>query len=78
VQVTDHTGRSDEEGASCELVSNVNEQKVNEQLQIGRPLGNWGPTNQCHSFVSSVLDNAKNPTHGATGSWSNPGATNGW
>jgi hypothetical protein len=78
VQVTGHTGRSDEEGASCELKSNVNEKKVNEQLQIGRPLGNWGPTNQCHSFAYSVLENAKNPTHGATGSWSNPGATGGW
>lgn len=61
VQVTDHRGRSSEEGSSCEEVQGVNESKVNAQLQIGRPLGRWGPTNQCQSFVQDVLDNARTP-----------------
>ncbi len=58
VQVVDHTGRSKEPGASCEKVENVDEEKVNKQLRIGRPLGRWTPTNQCWSFVDEVLRNA--------------------
>jgi hypothetical protein len=58
VQVTDHSGRSKEAGASCTKVSDVDEKKVNEQLKIGRPLGRWTPTNQCQSFTSQVLRNA--------------------
>ena len=45
VQVTDHTGRSKEKGASCEKVEGVDEKKVNDFLKLGRPLGRWGPTN---------------------------------
>jgi RHS repeat-associated protein len=59
VQVTDHRGRSKEKGATCEEVKGVDENKVNAQLQIGRPLGRWGPTNQCQSFVQDVLDNSR-------------------
>jgi hypothetical protein len=59
VQVTDHTGRSKQEGASCEKVKDVDEKKVNEQLKIGRPLGRWSPTNQCQSFTREVLDKAR-------------------
>lgn len=58
VQVTDHTGRSKETGASCKKVPDVDEQKVNEALKIGRPLGRWGPTNQCQSFARQTLLNA--------------------
>jgi len=58
VQVTDHTGRSKEAGATCKKVDNVDEDKVNAQLKIGRPLGRWGPTNQCQSFAAEVLRNA--------------------
>ena len=42
VQVTDHTGRSKEDGASCKKVNGVDEKKVNDALKIGRPLGRWG------------------------------------
>ena len=58
VEVTDHTGRSDQEGAECEVVPNVNEDLVNQQLEIGRDLGTWGVNNHCQSFVDQVLDNA--------------------
>ncbi|MBE3673523.1 hypothetical protein NQU47_17910 [Pseudoalteromonas distincta] len=59
VEVTDHTGRNSQKGASCEVVDDVDEDRVNELLQIGRGLGRWGPTNQCQSFVSSVIDSSR-------------------
>ncbi len=59
VEVTEHKGRSKEEGSTCETVPDVDENKVNEQLKLGRDLGNWTPTNQCQSFASEVLDNAR-------------------
>jgi RHS repeat-associated protein len=58
VQVTDHTGRSKEKGASCTKVDGVDEKKVNDSLRIGRPLGRWGPTNQCQSFARQTLIDA--------------------
>ena len=61
VKVTNHAGRSKEKGSSCEKVEGVDENKVNAQLRINRPLGRWGPTNQCQSFVHDVLDNARTP-----------------
>ena len=76
VQVTDHSGRSKEKGASCEMVPNVDENKVNDLLKIGKPLGNWTPGNQCQSFAHSVLNAARN-SPGASGGWSG-GATGGW
>lgn len=58
VQVTNHVGRSNEPGASCKVVKNVDEARVNSQLQIGRSLGRWGPANHCQSFVAKTLWNA--------------------
>ena len=58
VQVTDHTGRSKEPGANCGKVPDVDEKKVNEALRLGRPLGRWGPTNQCQSFAHQTLRDA--------------------
>ena len=63
VQVTDHRGRHREEGAKCETVTGVDEEKVNALLEIGRPLGRWGPTNQCQSFVRNVLHDAASGRH---------------
>jgi RHS repeat-associated protein len=58
VQVTDHRDRHKQPGASCKTVDNVDEARVNAQLEIGRPLGRWGPTNQCQSFTAQLLWNA--------------------
>ena len=33
VQVTDHSGRSKEKGASCKKIDNVDEKKVNDQIE---------------------------------------------
>jgi len=60
VEVTDHSGRSSEEGASCEVVPNVDEQKVNELLKLEKPLGRWWPWNQCQTFVKDVIEKSKN------------------
>lgn len=59
VQVIDHSGRSTQASASCSVVENVDEQKVNNLLKLGRPLGRWWPTNQCHSFARGVLEHAR-------------------
>ena len=54
-EITDHTGRSDEAGSTCEEVKGVDEDKVNKELEIGKPLGPWGLHNNCRSFVDDVL-----------------------
>lgn len=59
VEVTDHTGRSVQDGVTCEdAPPNINENLVNDQLEIGRGLGRWWPTNHCQSFVDQVIENA--------------------
>ena len=55
VQVVDHTGQSLAENSTCEVIDDVDEDKVNELLRLGRPLGRWGPANHCQSFTSQVL-----------------------
>ena len=55
VSVKDH---SDQNG-TCEVVLNVDENKVNEQLKEGRELGIWKPWNQCQTFAQGVIDNAR-------------------
>ncbi len=57
VQVCDHSQR-DKTGSSCEKVNNVDENKVNDLLEIGRLLGQRWPTNQCQTFAADVLRNS--------------------
>ena len=47
-----------EPDAMCREIRNVDEEKVNEQLKLNRPLGIWTPWNQCQSFAREVLLNA--------------------
>jgi RHS repeat-associated protein len=56
VQITDHSGRSKQPLASCKKIDNADENTVSDQLKIGRPLGNWGPTNQCQTFARGVIN----------------------
>jgi RHS repeat-associated protein len=58
VQVCDHSGR-EKSNATCEKVLDVNEDKVNELLKTGKPLGRWGPTNQCQAFVREVIEESR-------------------
>jgi hypothetical protein len=55
VQVVSHPNRSKEPEVSCQKIDGVDEKKVNDALKIGRPLGRWGPTNQCQSFARQTL-----------------------
>ena len=55
VAINDHTGQSTMPDASCEEQPYADEDKVNELLEIGKPLGVWSTYNQCQSFATSVL-----------------------
>ena len=65
VQVTDHSGRSKQPGTTCSRVEGVDEKTVNDLIKPGRPLGRWGPTNQCQSFVRDVLGVARRSSSGS-------------
>ena len=51
-EITDH---SRVPASNCFTVPECNEDCVNGKLQIGAPQGDWGVTNNCHSFVRRVL-----------------------
>ena len=57
-QITDHSGEGKKKGAHCHKVPGCSEKKVNKALVIGASTGNWGPTNNCNTFVQDVLANA--------------------
>ncbi|WP_367347172.1 RHS repeat-associated core domain-containing protein [Stenotrophomonas bentonitica] len=59
VIVLSHPSRSLRDGASCKKVEGVDEALVDEQLTLGRELGNWTYDNQCRTFTTQVLWNAR-------------------
>ena len=60
VEITDHTGQSEtREGASCRVVPNTDEEKVNELLEIGEPLGKFSLFNNCGRFAVNVLNQSR-------------------
>jgi RHS repeat-associated protein len=58
VQICDHSKR-DKTASTCETISDVDEEKVNKQLEIGKSLGHWWPWNQCQSFTDDVLNQSR-------------------
>ncbi|MDX1705554.1 RHS repeat-associated core domain-containing protein [Pseudidiomarina sp.] len=62
VETVDHTGRSGDPNASCTEVSDVDENIVDKLIRPGQELGRWAPTNQCQSFVSDVIFQARTAT----------------
>jgi len=61
VTVVPHPDRSTQPGASCRKINNVDEDKVNAQLEgPNRDLGRWSLTNNCQTFAEEVLINALN------------------
>ncbi|MBF0647048.1 hypothetical protein HTZ97_09490 [Desulfuromonas acetoxidans] len=56
VQVVDHTGQYDADNSSCEYYPHADEECVNNELEIGRSLGFWGPTNNCQTFANEVIN----------------------
>lgn len=60
VIILNHEGRSaDSPRARCQEVKGVDEAKVDDQLELGDPLGNWTYDNQCRTFTTRVLWNAR-------------------
>jgi RHS repeat-associated protein len=55
-QVVSHVGQSQQPGATCRQVMNVDLACVDSKLAPGSPTGLWTLTNQCHSFVDDVIN----------------------
>ncbi len=53
--ITDHSGQSEDPNATCEEIPWADENKVNEQLEIGKRLGKWTTGNNCQTFAGEVL-----------------------
>ncbi|XOB62090.1 hypothetical protein ACMC56_16050 [Campylobacterota bacterium DY0563] len=56
VAIRDESYKGD---AMCQLQNNIDENKVNNQLQNYRDLGTWTPWNQCQSTAANILNNAR-------------------
>lgn len=55
--VNDHTGQGNKPGSTCKTVPDVDKNCVNNELELGRPLGDWSPNNNCQEFVKEVIEN---------------------
>jgi hypothetical protein len=53
--ISDHRGEGEKPGVACKTVPNEDADCVDRELDIGKPLGRWTPTNQCHTFVNDTL-----------------------
>lgn len=62
VRITNHRNRRGQSGVKCEVIDDVDEDRVNRLLDIGSDLGHWGPTNQCRSFAADVLGPPRDAT----------------
>jgi RHS repeat-associated protein len=63
ISIKDHTGQSEtRKGATCKIVPNVEEKKVNELLEIGKPLGQFSAFNNCQTFANDVIEQSTKPT----------------
>jgi RHS repeat-associated protein len=59
VQTNDHRGQADAEDSICEEVPDVDEDCVNNWIAPGRELGEFGPTNNCQTFASTVINSCR-------------------
>lgn len=62
VYIVDH---SDQPAVKCteKSLTNYDEECVNNELQIGKPLGRFTPINHCLSYVRKVLRNCETPEY---------------
>jgi RHS repeat-associated protein len=58
VQICDHSKFTNDPGVVCYKQEYIDENKVNELLEIGTPLGRWSAWNNCHTFAALVLEEA--------------------
>lgn len=56
VFVIDHSNQTAEK---CKEIKDIDEDCVNEQLDIGKPLGRFNLINNCQTFVSGILKECK-------------------
>lgn len=62
VYVRDHSGQStSREGAECRPVPGLCVNKVEEHLEINRPLGKFHLLNNCATFCTEVISNSRDP-----------------
>ena len=62
VYVRDHSGQSNSrEGAECRPMLGLCVNKVEEQLEIDRPLGKSHLLNTCATFCNEVMSNSRDP-----------------
>ncbi|MBN2653814.1 MAG: RHS repeat-associated core domain-containing protein [Nitrospirae bacterium] len=52
-EITDHTAQSEQ--STCKKVSDVDEDCVNRELQIGKATGKWLPGNNCNKFIYDIF-----------------------
>ncbi len=60
VYVRDHSGDTPDK---CEVKEGIDEECVNKELVIDKPLGHWRVLNQCQSYVAKVIRNCEYPWH---------------
>ena len=53
-EITNHTGQS--LISNCKKMKCVDETCVNQELQIGKHIGEWSPWNNCNTFVDEILE----------------------
>jgi hypothetical protein len=61
-EVTNHAGRGIQPGAVCKTAPGVKPSCVNPQLTIGQQKGRWTLSNQCQTFVNSVIRTCQQPS----------------
>lgn len=64
VEITDHSGRGDQETAHCypayeQFGHSVDQACVDEKLTTGRELGSYGINNQCQSTVADIAEECR-------------------
>lgn len=52
-KINDH---SKETSKNCSEISSIDEDCVNQELEIGRSTGKWGPRNNCNTFADNIID----------------------
>jgi hypothetical protein len=59
--MNDHSGQGNQSGASCTPVPYVDVNKVNTQLEIGKPLGRFHAFNNCNTVTDAIIRDASPP-----------------
>jgi RHS repeat-associated protein len=57
--INDHKGESERAGVCCEKVGGADPVIVNRELETGKRMGRFSPTNNCFTFVNQVIWKAR-------------------